>query len=176
MEDGEKVERYIILFLGVIDKPIPSITHFEKEIFILSNFKEMVKEFFLFQKHYYGPFSQELKDSIEEPSYFSNAWTKHSGRIEMTELGKKIFRNILKENKGNERFNELIESIKMIRKIYEKLTVDELLFLIYVTYPDYKTKSEVFDKLYFKRDEISLSLLKKGLITQSRYEELRRMK
>jgi uncharacterized protein YwgA len=176
LDENEIIERYIILFLGVDKQPIPSILHLEKEIFILSNFNNVIKNFFNFQKHYYGPFSQELKESIEEPQYFSDAWTVEGNKIEITEKGKQIFQKLLDEYRGNKKFSEVLEAIKLVRRMYEKLSREELLFLVYITYPEYRIKSQIFDEVYTKKDKIALSLLKKGLITKERYEEIRRSK
>jgi uncharacterized protein YwgA len=176
LDENEIIERYIILFLGVDKQPIPSILHLEKEIFILSNFNNVIKNFFNFQKHYYGPYSQELKESVEEPHYFSDAWIIEGNKIEITEKGKQIFQKFLDEYRGNKRFNEVLEVIKLVRRMYEKLSMEELLLLVYVTYPKYRIKSQIFDEIYSKKDKIALSLLKKGLITKERCEEIRRGK
>jgi hypothetical protein len=75
----------------------------------------------------------------------------------------------------DEKFIRLLHSFKLIRDIYDKLTKEELLFLIYVTYPEYVELSSIYDRLVKdkeKRMQLSESLLKKGLITADRYREL----
>jgi len=74
--------------------------------------------------------------------------------------------------KDDPNFKKLHEAMKLIRKLYDKLSRDELLLLVYATYPEYKIKSNVYDRIYKKRKELAFSLLKKGLITRKRYEEL----
>jgi hypothetical protein len=62
--------------------------------------------------------------------------------------------------------------MKMIRELYDKLSKDELLFLIHVTFPEFRKRSTYFDKLLAKKKKLAKSLLKKGLITEKRFKEL----
>jgi hypothetical protein len=169
------IERYIILLLGVIERPIPSILHIEKELFILSKTHPLVQQFFNFEKHYKGPYSQVLKEVIEEPAVYEDAYVYSDEGISLSLSGKKIFNNVLKENKNEGRFIELINALKLIRNLYDKLSEDEMMFLIYVTYSEYTKLSNVSDRLLKdknKRRQLSENLLKKGLITEERYKEL----
>ena len=61
--------------------------------------------------------------------------------------------------------------IKNIRSLYDDLSDNEFMFLIYKTY-GYTEKSDVFNKLMKKRKRLATSLLHKGIITHQRYEEL----
>ena len=66
-----------------------------------------------------------------------------------------------------------------MRDLYDKLTKDELMFLIYETYPKYTEFSQVSDKLTkneFIRSKLLNNILSKGLITPERYDELRNAK
>ena len=170
----EILERYIILLLGVVDRPIPSILHLEKEIFILTRVHPKVSEYVTFIKHYKGPYSEVLNDLIRNPIFYPKAYILEDNKIYLTQEGKKIFKEIVKEHSKDEKFRMLLAVLKMIRELYDKLTEEELLFLIYLTYSDYKEKSGISDNLLKgkKRREIALRLLKKGLITEKRYKEI----
>lgn len=145
-------------------------------MFILTKTNPILQDLFNFEPYHYGPYSQVLQDLAEEPFYFEEAYNfDDKGRIYITEEGKDEFNEILEENKGNKDFEELINALKLIRDFYDRLTVDELLLLIYVTYPDFTEYSSVSNRLLKnrkKRKFLSESLLKKGLITRKRYEEL----
>jgi hypothetical protein len=80
----------------------------------------------------------------------------------------------VKKYSGNLKFKELLGMMKMIRELYDKLSRDELLFLIYITYPEYKQMSKISDELLStkRRKEIAGRLLKKGVITEGKYQEL----
>lgn len=173
---NEEIERYVVLLLGVIDRPVPSMWHLEKEIFMLSRASPKVQEFFNFEKHYNGPYSPILQEVVTEPLLYKDAYEyDENGKVSLTSHGKTIFRQIKHENKDNEKFDALITLLELIRQLYDKLSRDELLFLIYRTYPEYIDFSNVYDKLVLDmrtRIRLAESLLHKGLVTEERYKEL----
>ena len=174
MEEEEIIERYMILLLGIVNRPIPSITHFQKEMFIFTKVNPKFQEIFEFEKYHYGPYSQALAEITEEPLYYENAWYRNKeGKICLTSEGKKIFNKILEEKSNDKDFSETIASLKLIRNLYDKLSNEELLFLIYATYPEFTKFSSVSNKIINKKPKILKNLLKKGLITKKRYEELK---
>ncbi len=175
LDELEVIERYIILLLGVKNKPIPSREHLQKELFILSKANPKISEYITFEKHYEGPYSIDVDDIIKNPTYYPGAiWIDKKGRCGLTPKGKNIYNKIIKKYSENLKFQALINSMKMIRKIYEKLSKDELLFIMYATYPEYREKSNLSDRLFSptKRKELAEKLLKKGVITKKRYKEL----
>ena len=98
-----------------------------------------------------------------------------SGALVILPKGKNIFSNIQRENEGITGFTQLMNSLRLIRSIYDKLSKDELLLLIYATYPTFIEYSNVHDNLVKneqKRKLLASSLLQKGFITKDRYEEL----
>ena len=145
-DEFEVIERYILLLLGVTDRPIPSLLHLEKELFILSNFNPKLKRFLNFFKHYYGPYSDDVRDLIKDPMYLKNAWVVGE-KIKITQKGKKLFNEIVNSFKSDINFRKLLAAMKLVREMYDKLSRDELLFLIYITYPEFREKSKVSEKL-----------------------------
>lgn len=175
LTEVEVTERYLILLLGAADRPISSLEHLQKELFVLSKANPKIAEFVSFEKHYKGPYSIEVADLINNPVYYPNAYQRdRNGKSWLNPEGKKIYEELVKRYSDDPRFKELIGMIKMIREMYDKLSREELLFMIYITYPDYKEKSKVSDELLSlpKRKEIAKKLLKKGMITEKRYKEL----
>ena len=174
---GEESERYISLLLGVEDKPIPSMLHLQKEMFVASRAIPKIDDIFDFKKHYYGPYSQILQEVTEEPLHLANAYkVQQNGAVGITKSGKDYFNKIIDQHGGNERFANLLQALKLIRNVYDKLGRKELLFLIYMMYPDYAYTSNVYDKLISNRenrDRLANSLFSKGLVTEERYNELR---
>jgi hypothetical protein len=173
LNEFEIIERYMILLLGVVDRPIPSREHLQKELFILSKAYPKSSRFLKFKKHHKGPFSSEIGELIDKPAYYVNAFSVDKrGRYSLTEKGKKIYEQIVKENSEDPQFKELLAAMKLIRELYDKLSKDELLFLIHVTFPEFRKRSTYFDKLLAKKKKLAKSLLKKGLITEKRFKEL----
>lgn len=167
------IEEFIILLLGSDQtKPIPSHTHLQKEIFILSEANPKLKSVMEFKKHYMGPFSDILSELTKNPIYRTNSYNYDGKNIILTDKGKNVFNQILDRNKEKESFKQLLAMMKMIRAVYDKLNDDELLFLVYVTYPDYKEKSEVIERIREKKDYLAKRLLNKGIVTEARYKEL----
>ena len=170
------VEEYIVTLLGTEDKSCPTDWHLQKEIFVFTKMNPKAKQLFNFVKHYEGPYSQILQESVKEPMFYEDAFAiKKNGEICLSEQGKKVFEEIKRKHENDQRFTHLLNSFKLLRSIYEKLSKEELLFLVYITYPDYTEFSNVSDRLIKnpeKKLQLSQSLLKKGLITEERYKEL----
>ncbi len=169
---NEVVERYIVLFLGASLDPIPSELHLQKELFVFLNVYKNLREFIHFEKHYKGPYSQEIKEALESPMYLSNSWQLEEPQIRLTKEGQEVYRELVSFYKDDERFKQLLEAIKLTRRMYDKLSGDELLLLSYLTYPDYKMESAVSEKIYAKKDSLASNLRSKGLITDGRYKEI----
>jgi hypothetical protein len=178
MSDGilKIVEEYIVSLLGSKEEPCPTIWHLQKEFFIFTKINPKAEPLFNFVKHYEGPYSEILQESVREPMYFEDAFiTKQNGEICLTEEGQKIFNDLRNRYIHDKKFLHIVNNFKLIRDIYDKLTKEELLFLIYITYPEYIVYSNVYDRLVRdekKRRQLSEKLLKKGLITEERYKEL----
>jgi hypothetical protein len=170
------VEEYIVSLLGVENRAVPTIWHLQKEFFIFTKMHPKAQKLFNFVKHYEGPYSQILQDSVKEPMYYEDAYvSKGNEAIFLTVQGRKLFCGLKEKYANDEKFTQLLSSLKLIREIYDKLSKDELLFLVYVTYPEFVELSSAYDKIVRsreRRNQLANDLLKKGLITKGRYEEL----
>ncbi len=168
-DEVEEVEKIIVLLLGVGESNLKEI-FMQKELFILSNIKESLKSLFNFKAHYQGPYSETIHSLLESPVYLDESFNLVGTNIYLTEQGNKEFSNLA----HNKEYREIIPILKFIRNIYEKLSEDELLFLIYATYPKYLEFSNKSKFLFEKenKEKILNNLLKRGLITEERYSEL----
>lgn len=176
MDSQEVIERYLLLLLGVKQLAVPSALHLQKEMFLLSNFKENLKEDLNFKRHYYGPFSQIIEESIKSPTYLSEAFDFIGEKVSLSKEGKIEFDRMVQENKNNKEFDLILSGLTLIRDLYDKLNREEFLFLIYSTYPEYTELSNVSDDLLknpHNRIRILNNLLSKGVITSERYKELK---
>ena len=168
------IEKYLILLLGVVDRPISTQLHLQKELFILTRSVHKISEYIVFEKHYNGPYSADLKDISNEPIYFNDSIIHDARGYHLSSKGKNVYNKIIDSNKNEQKFIEFLTILKVIRKLYDKLSSDELLFLIYTTYEEYTEYSSVSDRLLApkKKHELASKLFKKGIITESRYNEL----
>lgn len=169
-DEIEEAERKLILLLGLKETPIEEL-FIQKEIFLLTQSFGELKELFEFKKHYQGPFSDVIHDSLDDPLYFENSFLRTGNKFSLSEKGMSIFKEIsMKEKK------ELLILIKFIRELYDRLDEDELLLLVYCSYPDYMEKS---NKCKFLFDDsikqgIIQRLLRKGMISEEKVGELKR--
>ena len=170
----EVIERYIVLLLGVVDRPLPSLLHLEKELFILSRVNRAVRRFIKFEKHYKGPYSDVVNELVRNPLHHVDAFKIEDDRIFLTQKGRELFNRLVEEGRGDERFRRLLATLKMIRELYDRLSKEELLTLIYLSYPEYRERSDISERLLApdKRKETARKLLEKGLITEEKCREM----
>ena len=172
------LENFILLVLGMCDRKI-SLLHLEKEVFLLWNFHKKIQTYLKFIKHYRGPFSKEIQETILNPFYLEDHWIYiyqndklSGGYIKLTPKGKSEYKRLLEKIQKNDEMLHLLAGIKMVRELYDKLSLEELLLLIYDTYPDYIEKSEVWKDIEKKKPQLALSLKKKGVASNERYISL----
>ena len=128
-----------------------------------------------FEPHYNGPYSPRLQEASFEPFHRAGAYkVDGAGKMRLTEEGKRIFDKKVADAGPQSKLADLLIVAEMIRMLYDKLSVDELLFLIYNTYPEETEHSNI--RGCFKDDSVRRrlagSLLEKDMITPGRRDEL----
>ena len=160
-------KKLIALLLSGADNPIASKVNFQKELFLLIKAMPQFESIFDFMPHRLGPYSNSAEHIIENnPELF----VADNKGIYLSDEGKQFSSSVQKEMHP-ENFLTLIQSITFIRSVYDHLTDDELMFLVYMTY-GYTEKSDRFDGLLKRRKQLADSLLRKKIITHQRYVEL----
>jgi hypothetical protein len=174
------LEHLILLLLGARDQKI-SLLHLEKEAFFLWNFHPDIKNFMSFISHYRGPYSEEIQQAIRSPFHLIDSWiytppAKHDilsgGYIELTSYGRHEYKRLHTASSANPRMEPILAAMTMVRELYDKLSPEELLLLIYDTYPEYQKKSDVFESIRKSKKRLADNLVKKGFIDKDRYEDL----
>ena len=174
------LEYLILLVLGAVDRPV-TLIHLQKEVFLLWNFHSFVRKLTKFVKHYKGPFSREISETIQNPMFLRGYWEYippdkdddiSGGIVKLTEVGKKEYEKIAEKMRTQEKYRHLLSGIKMVRELYDNLTPEELLLLIYDTYPEYSEKSIIFKRIFSKRKILAQKLYRNKLIDKKRFEEL----
>lgn len=159
--------QFIAILLSGADRPIKSKVKFQKELFLFAKSFPKFFAFFDFIPHYYGPYSRSAEDSIDNhDDYF----VSDSRGIYLTTEGKNLAEDSLDEFSPENR-EKIIISMNIVRSLYDSLTSDELMFLVYKTY-GFTEKSDVIDRLLDNKKSLAGGLLKKGVITEKRYREL----
>ena len=167
-EEEEAIRnKFIAILLSGADRPIKNKINFQKELFLFSKSFPKFFAFFEFVPHYYGPYSSSAADSIENhDDYFVN----DNKGIYLTPEGRNLAEDSINEFSPENR-EKIIISRNIVRSLYDSLTSDELMFLVYKTY-GYTEKSEIINSLLEKKEYLADRLLKKGVITEKRYREL----
>jgi len=177
----EALENLILLVLGAVPDHEISMLHLEKEVFLLWNFYPDIQEFIRFIAYFRGPFSEEIADAIKNPYFLTDSWEYHKpvnndkisgGSVSLTGDGYRLYQDLYSDMLENDEVRPLLSGIKIVRTVYDGLSLEELLLLIYDTYPDYRIKSEVAKEIYDKREYLAKKLLKKGIISESRSKNL----
>lgn len=160
-------KKLIALLLSGADNPIASKVNFQKELFLLIKAMPQFESIFDFMSHRLGPYSNSAEHIIENnPELF----VADNKGIYLSDEGKR-FSSSIQEEMHPENFLALNQSITFIRSVYDHLTDDELMFLVYMTY-GYTEKSDRFDGLLKRRKQLADSLLRKKIITHERYSEI----
>lgn len=79
------------------------------------------------------------------------------GKFKLIPKVKEIYNKLVENYKDNDDFKKILSAMKLVRKLYEKLTTEELLFLIYATYEEYAEKSHKAKNLLSKRNRLRLT-------------------
>lgn len=174
------LENLIVLILGSGKKPLSHL-HLQKETFLLWNFHPSIKVYLNFIKHYKGPFSKDIAETIQAPFYLEEHWSYTSqkkadslsgGFITLTEKGYKEYLRLISKMKENEETQHLLSGIKMVREIYDNIEMEALLLLIYENYPDFIDKSSVSNQIYLKKERLARKLHYDGLIDDDKLVDL----
>jgi hypothetical protein len=174
------LESLILLIIGASSRPI-SLLHLQKETFLLWNYHPYMKDFLHFIKHYRGPFSSEVEKVVLYPFYLDGCWSYEpssrndklsGGFIKLTPKGVKKYQELFQKARMNENLIILLTGIQAVRELYDKLSLEELLLLIYDTYPEYKLRSNVSKAIFQKKKSLAQEIYKKGFIDKERMESL----
>ena len=174
------LESLILLIIGASSRSI-SLLHLQKETFLLWNYHPYMKDFLHFIKHYRGPFSSEVEKVILYPFYLDGCWSYEppsrnnklsGGYVKLTPKGVKRYKVLFQKAQENENLILLLTGIQAVRELYDKLSLEELLLLIYDTYPEYKLRSNVSKSVFNKRKLLANEIYEKGFIDKERMESL----
>ncbi len=174
-EELECVTQYVTLLLGIDDDPVPSMIHLNSELFILTESFPTLKNTIKFSSSSNGPRCQSIYDSVAYKSGF-NGWiiVDNNATISLTAEGKSAF-NIYKQQlrEANPSYlDELVSALELVRIFYDDFTRDELFLLLSDYHKEYFTSQTVDKEYVSNKEKISLQLLERDLITESRYQEL----
>lgn len=160
VEDLTDLDLAILQLLHAGDNdPLKNKVAFQKEMFLIADYIEKIKEQAEFIPHTFGPYSEAAEN--EMGNLQSLGLVKEQGHeYQITPTGVAAISN------AKPAFSvEELEAIQDYKKFLNDMTEDELLLFVYVSYPDFKEESTVYDRVIKKRIPAAISLYKKGKVS-----------
>ena len=120
MKPEEEIERYTVLLLGAVNRPIPSFLHLQRELFVISGREHgnITKE----------TYQDQCRDLDFEPT--KRLYGKdQKGNFHITPTGKRAYNELIKVYRNDLKFRELINKTKLVRELYDSMSEEELLYL-----------------------------------------------
>jgi predicted HTH domain antitoxin len=160
------VKKYSLLLLGANNAgKIKEKTKFMKELFLISKNVPELEDEADFEAYNYGPYSDYGSEALEEFEVLNLTDTRNG--YELTDLGKEVLLMIKKSIS-----KDSVEMVEDIKQLCNDLNTEEILALVYYTYPEMTGESLVKDRIERRRKSIALSLLRKGKISIGKASEI----
>lgn len=156
LNNAEKI--LILLFSADRGKAIPGNLWLQKEAFLISESITPLEEYFDFEAHLQGPFSEAVNNIAEDLQYLGLINRDRKG-MRLTEKGNELAELI---EEGTE--EEILELITDTKSKLNNLTKDELLVYIYYSHPDMTTESLEKVDLEPKRASVASKLYRRGKV------------
>jgi len=161
------IKRYSLLLFNLDNNaPIKGRTRFMKELFLISKSIPKLEEESDFEAYNYGPSSDTVLNALEDLEV-AGVVNEMDERYILTESGKEITEIVKRDVKKDE-----IELIEDIKRLCNDLSTDELLAIVYYSFPEMTIESIVKERIEGKREKIALNLLKKGKVSIGKASEI----
>lgn len=160
VEDLTDLDLAILQLLHAGDNdPLRGKVAFQKEMFLIADYIEKIREQAEFIPHTFGPYSEAAENEMGNLRSLGLV-KKQDHEYHITPTG------IAALDKIGPAFSiEEIEAIGDFKKFLNDLSRDEILLFTYVSYPEFKEESAVYDRVLRKRIPTAISLYKKGKIS-----------
>ncbi|WP_321429861.1 hypothetical protein [uncultured Methanolobus sp.] len=140
--------------------PVTGNTAFQKEMFLIGNFIEVVGDSAEFIAHSFGPYSEASEISLRDLISLGLAKEIGKNKYEITNTGRQVLKKTQKYFSREE-----LDSIADFKSFLGKLTSNEILLFIYASYPKYTIESTEYKRIMKKRLFYAVSIYKKRLIS-----------
>jgi uncharacterized protein YwgA len=139
--------------------PLKGEVVFQKEMFLIADYIEKIRELAKFIPHTFGPFSEAAEKGIRNLKSLGLVEEKYH-EYHITPDGVAALckaRSVFTE--------EQVEAIREYKGFLNDLLRDEILLFVYVSYPDFIEKSAVCERVIRKRIPTAMSLYKKEKVS-----------
>lgn len=164
LDNAEKI--FLILLEAYGGEAVPGNLWLQKEMFLIAKNLEPLENFLEFKPHIQGPFSETVKNILENLQF--RGYVRKDGRhIELTSEGEELVQYIY--DNASEDLVDLIEDIK---RFVNDLSKDELLVYIYYSYPEMTEESYELEDIEAKRLDLAKRLYQKEKVSLEKASEL----
>lgn len=162
----DPLKKYILFLLNSNNNEhIKGKTKFMKELFFISKNIPTLEKEAGFESDNFGPSSDAVSNILHELSMLGLVDSQNED-YKLTGEGEEILKKVNELSKNEENI------IHFMKDLFNNLTYDESLAIVYCNYPKMTSESLVKDRIRRKRKKIALSLLKKGKISKSKAAEI----
>jgi predicted HTH domain antitoxin len=141
------------------NNPLKGKVAFQKEMFLIADYIENIREKAEFIPHTFGPYSEAAENEMGNLRALGLV-EEQGHEYHITPTG------VAALGKAESVFSgEDLDAIQDFKKFLNDLTEDELLLFVYVSYPDYKEESAVYERVIRKRIPTAIALYKKGKVS-----------
>lgn len=169
LDTVSEIQELIILLAGANDSPIRGKLWLQKELFLLSDRLEEIRDQSGYEPYLLGPHSDTVDEELSQLEDIG-VISFDANKIYLTNFGQEIAKKLEKTvvNKNP----QLIDLIHEYKEFLNDMTSDELLCYVYSAYPDMTEESVEYHNLKPKMENIIFRLVEKNKISASRASEL----
>lgn len=139
--------------------PLKGEVAFQKEMFLIADYIDTIREQAEFIPHTFGPYSEAAEHAMRNLKSRGLVEEKYH-EYQITPLG------VAALGTAKSSFTaEQLEAIQGFKEFLNDLSRDEILLFVYVSYPDFIEKSAVCERVIRKRVPTAISLYKKGKVS-----------
>jgi predicted HTH domain antitoxin len=139
--------------------PLKGRVAFQKEMFLIADYIDKIREQTEFIPHIFGPFSEAAENEMGNLKSLGLVMEKGQ-EYQITPTGIAALGRVKPAFSNKE-----IEAIADFKEFLNDLTKDEILLFTYVSYPKFIEESAVYEQVIRKRIPLAISLYKKGKVS-----------
>ncbi len=132
-------------------------THFQKEMFLISINRDNLWSRVNFIPHAFGQYSESAEESLKTLRSYGLIDKK---AIRLNENGKELYKTVISKLSDEDR-----KMIQDFKDLLNDLTNDEMLVLMYYSYPEFSVESTVKKDIERVRIPCAISLYQKGKVS-----------
>jgi len=161
--------RLVLAMLGAEDAaPVPRKLWLQKELFYLARNKERMREALEFIPYLQGPWSEPTEQAMVDLRTMGLVdFDRYGGHLALTSAGIAAYRLVAEKIPF-----DLREEVAEVKRLMNDLTENELLLLVYETYPQMTNRSVVREKAMVDRVQYARRLFRKDKVSLERAAEL----